>query len=52
MKGGETAFSQAGVYVTPKKGSALLWYNLLSSGSRDDLAYHGGCPVIFGEKRG
>ena len=50
QKGGETAFAQAGVRATPKRGSAVFWYNMLSSGDRDELTYHGGCPVIFGEK--
>ena len=50
--GGGTAFAQTGVHVTPKAGSAILWYNVLSSGEADEEMYHGGCPVIFGEKRG
>lgn len=50
--GGGTAFSQAGVHVTPKKGSAIFWYNLQSSGHEDKFAWHGACPVIFGEKIG
>ena len=49
-KGGETAFAQAGIRATPVKGSAIFWYNMLSSGDRYEMAHHGGCPVIFGEK--
>ena len=49
--GGGTAFAQAGVHVTSKSGSAVLWYNTFSSGDADKEVHHGGCPVIFGEKR-
>ena len=51
-KGGETAFARSGVRNAPKKGSAIFWYNLLSSGGRDNDTFHGACPVIFGEKLG
>ena len=48
--GGGTAFAQAGVLITPKPGSAIFWYNLLSSGVWDEHTHHGSCPVILGEK--
>ena len=51
-KGGETGFAQAGVVVTPVKGSAIFWYNMFGSGLNDNMTYHGACPVIFGEKLG
>ena len=51
-EGGKTAFPLAGVAATPVKGSAVYWYNLLSSGEIDERTYHGACPVILGEKWG
>ena len=50
--GGTTAFAQVGIQVPVKTGAAVLWYNTLSSGTYDDMSFHGGCPVIFGHKRG
>eukprot|EP01101_Sappina_pedata_P007606 TRINITY_DN4058_c0_g1_i1.p1 TRINITY_DN4058_c0_g1~~TRINITY_DN4058_c0_g1_i1.p1 ORF type:complete len:373 (+),score=139.82 TRINITY_DN4058_c0_g1_i1:414-1532(+) len=42
--------------VYPKKGSAILWYNLLEEqqldGEVDLLTYHAGCPVRRSEKWG
>ena len=51
-KGGSTAFPIAGVAATPVKGSAVYWYDLLSSGDSDHRTWHGACPVILGEKWG
>ena len=51
-KGGMTAFAQAGIQVPVKAGSAVMWFNTLSSGAFDAMSYHAGCPVIFGHKRG
>ena len=51
-KGGGTAFSQAGVHVTPKNGSAIFWPTLLRSGDVNERTWHGACSVIFGEKTG
>ena len=51
-KGGETAFPQAGVRSQPKKGSAIFWYNMYSSGEEDVYTQHGSCPIIFGQKLG
>eukprot|EP00596_Hydrurales_sp_CCMP1899_P002164 CAMPEP_0119036466 /NCGR_PEP_ID=MMETSP1177-20130426/4191_1 /TAXON_ID=2985 /ORGANISM="Ochromonas sp, Strain CCMP1899" /LENGTH=495 /DNA_ID=CAMNT_0006996387 /DNA_START=200 /DNA_END=1687 /DNA_ORIENTATION=- len=52
--GGETAFPKGadglGFKVTPKKGSAVLFYNLLEDGNGDDLALHAALPVYRGEK--
>ena len=36
--------------VHPKKGSAMLFYNLLEDGNGDDLAMHAALPVVHGEK--
>jgi prolyl 4-hydroxylase len=52
--GGETAFPKGagglGFKVQPKKGSAVLFYNLLEDGNGDDLALHASLPVLEGEK--
>jgi len=40
------------VKVTPKKGSAAFWYNMLPDGNWDTEALHTACPVIKGEKFG
>lgn len=54
--GGETGFprgetlSGRGFKVKPKKGTALLFYNLLEDGNGDDNALHVALPVITGEK--
>lgn len=52
--GGETAFPKAGtkggIKVVPKKGNAVLFYNLLKDGNGDDLALHAALPVHHGEK--
>lgn len=49
-KGGETIFPTAKVSVTPKKGSAVFFYNCTSSGETDPRSLHGGAPVLDGEK--
>lgn len=36
--------------MKPKKGSAVLFYNLLEDGNGDDLALHAALPVRSGEK--
>jgi hypothetical protein len=46
-----------GVRVKPKKGSAVLWYNVLAAGNGhecllDSMSLHGGCDVLKGEKYG
>jgi prolyl 4-hydroxylase len=52
--GGETSFPKAGtgggIKVTPVKGDAVLFYNLLEDGNGDDLALHAALPVWRGEK--
>ena len=54
--GGETSFPKAvgrdgnGYKVRPKKGSAVLFYNLLEDGNGDDFALHSALPVHKGEK--
>nr|CAB3464884.1 unnamed protein product [Digitaria exilis] len=36
--------------VKPRKGDALLFFNLKPDGATDSVSLHGGCPVIKGEK--
>ena len=54
--GGETSFPKAvgrdghGYKVRPKKGTAVLFYNLLEDGNGDDFALHSALPVRQGEK--
>lgn len=52
--GGETSFPKGaggkGFKVVPKKGSAVLFYNLLPDGNGDDLALHSALPCNEGEK--
>lgn len=51
-QGGETVFRDLTVSVTPKKGMAVFWYNLLPSGERDRRMIHTACPVLLGNKWG
>ena len=52
--GGETAFPKGndgwGFKVRPKKGYAVLFYNLLEDGNGDDLSLHASLPTVEGEK--
>ena len=41
---------QKGLSVKPKKGDALMFYNLLENGRTDGQSLHRGCPVIKGDK--
>lgn len=49
-EGGATIFPRAGVEVKPIKGQVLMFYNCLPNGMEDPLSFHGGAPVIKGEK--
>ncbi|KAL0708517.1 hypothetical protein Bca4012_074943 [Brassica carinata] len=42
--------AKKGIAVKPKKGDALLFFNLHQDATPDTLSLHGGCPVIEGEK--
>ncbi len=48
--GGETIFPKIGLKIAPTKGKALLFYNVTSDGRPDPMSFHGGAPVIDGEK--
>ena len=47
---------EANLVVSPKKGTAVFWYNHLLEtnsewlGALDEYSLHGGCDVIKGEK--
>ncbi len=49
-KGGETIFPKTGLKIVPEKGKALLFYNVNSKGIVDPMSFHGGAPVLEGEK--
>ncbi|XP_063884809.1 prolyl 4-hydroxylase subunit alpha-1-like [Scylla paramamosain] len=49
-EGGRTVFPRLGVGVAPQKGSAIFWWNLLSSGKGDERTLHAACPVLRGTK--
>ena len=48
--GGATVFTHAGVTVRPRRGMAVLWWNLMSDLDGDLSTRHGGCPVLYGSK--
>ena len=48
--GGWSACASRGPAAKPKKGDALLFYDLTLKGDLDDAATHAGCPVIRGVK--
>ena len=55
--GGQTSFprwrnaeTNRGLDVTPKKGSAVIFYMVNPDGNLDDLTQHAALPVIEGEK--
>ncbi|XP_077497856.1 prolyl 4-hydroxylase subunit alpha-2-like [Amblyomma americanum] len=53
-EGGATAFTMAGLSVTPRLGSALFWFNLKENWAGlwepDRNTMHGSCPVLRGSK--
>ncbi|XP_054153454.1 prolyl 4-hydroxylase subunit alpha-1-like [Oppia nitens] len=48
QSGGATVFPRLDVRVEPRKGSAVFWFNLKSSGLVDWDTQHCGCPVLAG----
>ena len=48
--GGSTTFPHAGLEVFPHKGSAVYFAYTDDDGRNDALAFHGGSPVVAGEK--
>lgn len=49
-RGGETIFPLANASVNPRKGCAVLFYNVTPDGADDPRSLHGGAPVLEGEK--
>lgn len=45
-------FPWVGMGVPPKKGRALVWYNVDAAGNLDQLMEHAACPVLLGDKWG
>ena len=48
--GGETIFPRANLKITPEKGKAVLFYNVTETDELDPMSFHGGAPVVQGEK--
>ena len=48
--GGATVFPNIGVSISPERGSAAVWWNLVTNGYTDQFTVHGGCPVLVGSK--
>ncbi|EDW19101.2 prolyl 4-hydroxylase subunit alpha-1 [Drosophila mojavensis] len=48
--GGATIFPKLRLLVQPRRGTALLWYNLNADGAADPLAKHAVCPVVLGSR--
>jgi len=48
--GGQTAFPEAGVKITPKTGNLLAWNNLTPTGHPNMYSLHTGMPVEAGVK--
>ena len=49
-RGGETAFPDLGLSVSPRKGSAVYFEYCNDLGQLDQKTLHGGAPVLEGEK--
>jgi len=48
--GGETHFPKVDVKITPVKGDAILFYNVLPDGAIDRMSLHASLPLEAGEK--
>ena len=48
--GGRTSFPRLRMGFDPRKGDALLWWNLTEDGREDVMTLHAGEPVCAGEK--
>ena len=50
IAGGYTVFPQSGIFVKPRIGSALFWFNSGTQNNFDSRMIHTGCPVLYGNK--
>lgn len=48
--GGTTYFPNLDLHIAPKRGTAVLWFNMDKNGDADDRTQHGGTPVEKGTK--
>ncbi|XP_037721225.1 prolyl 4-hydroxylase subunit alpha-1 [Drosophila subpulchrella] len=48
--GGTTVFTKLKISVEPKKGNALIWFNLNNAGDPDPQTEHSVCPVVMGSR--
>ena len=49
-EGGETHFARLGLKVPPRRGTLLIWNNMLADGSPNGETLHAALPVIKGRK--
>ncbi|XP_061396375.1 prolyl 4-hydroxylase subunit alpha-2-like [Musca vetustissima] len=49
-QGGATVFPELKTAVFPRKGTAVMWYNLNNNVECDFRTFHAACPVIVGSK--
>eukprot|EP00281_Chroomonas_sp_CCMP1168_P001145 CAMPEP_0206260096 /NCGR_PEP_ID=MMETSP0047_2-20121206/26887_1 /ASSEMBLY_ACC=CAM_ASM_000192 /TAXON_ID=195065 /ORGANISM="Chroomonas mesostigmatica_cf, Strain CCMP1168" /LENGTH=255 /DNA_ID=CAMNT_0053687117 /DNA_START=120 /DNA_END=884 /DNA_ORIENTATION=- len=49
-QGGETYFTRLGITVKPKRGDAVVFWNLKKNGQVDRSTYHAGLAPLVGEK--
>lgn len=48
--GGSTAFTKAGISISPRKGNAVYFRYFNNRGQLDPMTQHAGAPVLAGEK--
>ena len=48
--GGATEFIKLNNKIKPTTGRAVVWHNLNKDGSRNEMTYHAGRPILKGEK--
>jgi prolyl 4-hydroxylase len=49
-EGGQTAFPETAIRVSPRPGNLLAWNNLDAKGEPNHCSLHQGCPVVAGAK--